>query len=68
MTLFEHSILQQLQATAELAVQYGREANERLGQIEKRLEAVESRLGLGRRERDTLPAPPTEPSVALQED
>ena len=54
--------LEKLLATAELAVSYGKSANERLGRIEQRLLAIERHVGLnGTRLADTEPAPATEP-------
>lgn len=54
--------LKLIAANVELAVEYGREANERLGVIERRLEALERHVGMnGRRDRDTVPAPSTQP-------
>lgn len=54
--------IKRIEANTELAVEYGKTANERLAAVEMRLAAVERQVGLnGKRERDTLPAPATEP-------
>ncbi|GMV18569.1 MAG: hypothetical protein AMXMBFR56_67930 [Polyangiaceae bacterium] len=54
--------IRRIEANSDLAVEYGREANERLGVIERRLEALERHVGMnGKRDRDTVPAPVTEP-------
>mgnify|MGYP001609533276 FL=1 len=58
--------LARLQATADLAVEYGQSANERLGRLEQRFARIERHLGLNGsgREGDTEPAPATEPENA----
>jgi hypothetical protein len=59
--------LRLLQETSDMAVEYGKQANERLGGIERRLLRIERHVGLnGFLEvlPDTEPAPPTEPENA----
>lgn len=54
-------LLDKILATAELAVDYGRSANERLGRIEQRLALIEKHVGLNGNHTDTEPSPVTEP-------
>ena len=54
--------LRGIRAAVDMAVEYGKQANERLGWIELRLQRIERHVGLnGIRELDTEPAPATEP-------
>lgn len=57
--------LEKILVNVELAVEYGREANERLGVIERRLTVIEHHMKLnGEQPTDTEPAPATQPENA----
>lgn len=63
----ESDWIKNLQASLDLAVDYGRSANERLSRLEQRFARIERHLGLNGVERggDTEPAPPTQPENEL---